>query len=155
MFFTNLKTIKRLVDTMIEMDESQIDQIITNGHDCASDHMSTSKDDIEEVFNFLASHCTDGCQCELEEMNELNKETYMSAADKASSKGYKKLADRFREHGSEFGISNSKKEFEMVFKKREGEVNMKLRLISIKKDEWSNRSFDMLVEIILFFASFF
>lgn len=75
MFFANLKTIKRLVDKMLEMDQTQVDQIITNGHDWVSDHIATSKDDVEEVFNFLASHCEEGCECEPQEMNELNKET--------------------------------------------------------------------------------
>ena len=54
MFFGNLKTIKRLVDVMLEMDESEVDNILTNGHNWAVDHMATSKDDVEEVFNFLA-----------------------------------------------------------------------------------------------------
>jgi hypothetical protein len=78
MFFANLKTIKRLVDKMLQMDESQVDQIITNGHDWASDHISTSKDDVEEVFNFLASHCAEGCECEFLNEGEMN---YTSAKD--------------------------------------------------------------------------
>jgi len=56
MFFGNLKTIKRLVDEMLEMDEAEVDQILTNGHNWALDHIATSKDDVEEVFNFLAGH---------------------------------------------------------------------------------------------------
>jgi hypothetical protein len=54
MFFGNLKTIKRLVDKMLEMDEAEVDAILTNGHNWALDHIATSKDDVEEVFNFLA-----------------------------------------------------------------------------------------------------
>jgi hypothetical protein len=56
MFFGNLKTIKRLVDEMLEMDESEVDSILSNGHGWATDHIATSKDDVEEVFNFLAGH---------------------------------------------------------------------------------------------------
>ena len=56
MFFDSLQTIKRLVDEMIEMDESKVDAILSDGHNWALDHIATSKDDIEEVFNFLASH---------------------------------------------------------------------------------------------------
>ena len=56
MFFGNLKTIKRLVDEMLEMDEAEVDAMLTNGHNWALDHISTSKDDVEEVFNFLAGH---------------------------------------------------------------------------------------------------
>lgn len=54
MFFGNLKTIKRLVDEMLEMDETEVDAMLTNGHNWAVDHIATSKDDVEEVFNFLA-----------------------------------------------------------------------------------------------------
>ena len=56
MFFGNLKTIKRLVDEMLEMDETEVDTILKNGHNWAVDHIATSKDDVEEVFNFLAGH---------------------------------------------------------------------------------------------------
>ena len=56
MFFGNLQTIKRLVDEMLEMDESEVDAILSNGHNWALDHIATSKDDVEEVFNFLAGH---------------------------------------------------------------------------------------------------
>lgn len=55
MFFGNLKTIKRLVDEMLEMDESELDSILSE-HNWALDHIATSKDDVEEVFNFLAGH---------------------------------------------------------------------------------------------------
>jgi len=53
MFFNNLATIKRLVDDMLEMDEKEVDDMLTNGHNWALDHMTTSKDDVEEVYNFL------------------------------------------------------------------------------------------------------
>jgi hypothetical protein len=38
------------------MDESKVDEMLSNGHNWAVDHIATSKDDIEEVFNFLAGH---------------------------------------------------------------------------------------------------
>jgi len=59
MFFGNLKTIKRLVDEMLEMDEDKVDAMLSDGHNWAVDHIATSKDDIEEVFNFLAGHDVD------------------------------------------------------------------------------------------------
>lgn len=58
MFFSNLETIKRLVDELLEMDRAEIDAML-NEHDWASDHITSSKDDIEEVFNFIASHNTE------------------------------------------------------------------------------------------------
>ena len=58
MFFSNLETIKRLVDKLLQMDKSEIDAMLDE-HDWASDHITSSKDDIEEVFNFIASHNTE------------------------------------------------------------------------------------------------
>lgn len=55
MFFSNLETIKRLVDELLKMDKSEIDAMLTE-HDWASDHITSSKDDIEEVFDFIAGH---------------------------------------------------------------------------------------------------
>jgi len=55
MFFSNLETIKRLVDELLQMDHKEIDQVLSE-HGWAIDHVATSKDDIEEVFNFLAGH---------------------------------------------------------------------------------------------------
>ncbi len=55
MFFSNLQTIKRLIDELLEMDESEMDAML-NEHDWASEHIATAKDDIEEVFNFFKGH---------------------------------------------------------------------------------------------------
>lgn len=53
MFFQNLKTIKQMVDEILELDEKMVDGILASGHDWAEDHIATSKDDVEEVHNFL------------------------------------------------------------------------------------------------------
>ena len=53
MFFQNLKTIKKMVDAMLQMDPAQVDQMLSNGHGWAVDHIATSKDDVEEVGGFL------------------------------------------------------------------------------------------------------
>jgi len=53
MFFENLKIIKKAVDEMLNLDKQMVDNILSDGHDWAEDHMATSKDDAEEVYNFL------------------------------------------------------------------------------------------------------
>jgi hypothetical protein len=53
MFTANLHTIKRAVDTLLEMDQDAIDRVLTNGHDWASDHIATAKDDLQEVSEFF------------------------------------------------------------------------------------------------------
>lgn len=55
MFFQNLKTIKGAVDEMLTYNPELVDAILSDGHDWANDHIATSKDDVEEVFNFLKS----------------------------------------------------------------------------------------------------
>lgn len=54
MFFSNLKVIKEKVEAMLAMDPMQVDAMLGDGHDWASDHIATSKDDVEEVYNWLA-----------------------------------------------------------------------------------------------------
>jgi hypothetical protein len=55
MFFSNLHTIKEKVDKLLSMDKKKIDQMLDEGHDWASEHIATSKDDVEEVYNWIAS----------------------------------------------------------------------------------------------------
>ncbi|CAB4138406.1 hypothetical protein UFOVP331_26 [uncultured Caudovirales phage] len=58
MFFQNLKSIKMMVDEMLEMDEKMVNDVLLDGHSWAEDHITTSKDDIEEVHNFLTARLT-------------------------------------------------------------------------------------------------
>jgi hypothetical protein len=59
MFFGNLETIHRLTGELLKLDPIEVDRILKDGHNWASDHIATSKDDIEEVFNFLINEHTD------------------------------------------------------------------------------------------------
>ena len=57
MFFANLQHICKMASEMMEMDESQIDEMLTDGHDWANDHISKSMESISHVYNFL--HASD------------------------------------------------------------------------------------------------
>jgi hypothetical protein len=59
MFFANLETIHRSITEILEMDRDQVDQILTDGHGWALDHIATSKDDVQEVCDFLHSHLSE------------------------------------------------------------------------------------------------
>ena len=59
MFFQNLKEIKENIDILLSLPEKEVDAILTNGHDWATDHIATSKDDIEEVTSFLKHNIGD------------------------------------------------------------------------------------------------
>lgn len=65
MFFDDLQTIKRYVDQLLEMDQSQVDSILKNGHDWAENHIATAKDDIEEVANFLMNEVGDSSKSKM------------------------------------------------------------------------------------------
>jgi hypothetical protein len=60
MFFSNLKSIKEKVDAILAMDEAEVDRMLADGHDWASDHIATSKDDVEEVYNWLSGEAENG-----------------------------------------------------------------------------------------------
>jgi hypothetical protein len=55
MFFGNLMNIKRMCEELLKMDPKVLDQILSDGHGWATDHIATSKDDVEEVYNFIQS----------------------------------------------------------------------------------------------------
>jgi hypothetical protein len=40
---------------MLSMCPHKVDAMLKNGHDWANDHIATSKDDVEEVFNWLTA----------------------------------------------------------------------------------------------------
>ncbi len=55
MFWQNLKTINHASGELLEMNHEQIDDMCANGHAWAVDHISSSADDIEEVYHFFES----------------------------------------------------------------------------------------------------
>jgi hypothetical protein len=56
MFFQNLKTIQHAVGELLEMDPTKIDKLLSAGHGWAIDHITTSADDVEEVYHFITSN---------------------------------------------------------------------------------------------------
>ena len=55
MFWSSLKTIAHASGELLQMDETTVDNILSDGHGWALDHIATSNDDIEEVYHFLAN----------------------------------------------------------------------------------------------------
>jgi hypothetical protein len=53
MFFSNLEQIHRQTGILLEKDPEMISNILENGHDWAQDHIATSKESIDQVFDFL------------------------------------------------------------------------------------------------------
>jgi hypothetical protein len=59
MFFQHLMTIRDAIDDLLQMDRAKVDQILQGGHAWAVDHITTSVDDIEEVYHFLKNRSSE------------------------------------------------------------------------------------------------
>jgi len=68
MFFSNLEQMKRQCEMLLEMDQQQIESILSNGHDWAQDHIAEAKNNMDQVFDFLMNE-TKGSDSE-EDMND-------------------------------------------------------------------------------------
>ena len=55
MFFANISNIRRMCEEILKMEPNKIDSLLDDGHAWATDHIATSKDDVEEVYGFLKS----------------------------------------------------------------------------------------------------
>jgi len=60
MFFSNLEQMKRQCETLLEMDKSEIEQILDYGHDWAQDHIAEAKNNMDQVFDFLMNETKGG-----------------------------------------------------------------------------------------------
>jgi hypothetical protein len=53
MFFSNLEQMKRQCEMLLKLDHDMVESILDNGHDWAQDHISESKNNMDQVFDFL------------------------------------------------------------------------------------------------------
>ena len=60
MFFQNLVSIKHYLDEISSYNPDEVDALLKDGHDWACDHVTTSKDDIQEIAEWLRSELGEG-----------------------------------------------------------------------------------------------
>jgi plasmid maintenance system antidote protein VapI len=72
MFFGNLEQIKRQCELLLQLDQNEINEMLNNGHDWADDHVSSAKENIDQVFDFLMN------ETKKDDLNESEKEMYES-----------------------------------------------------------------------------
>ena len=70
MFFSNLEQMKRQCELLLELDPHKVDEILMNGHDWADDHISSAKENIDQVFDFMMNETKGDESHEDEMMNE-------------------------------------------------------------------------------------
>jgi len=89
MFFSNLEQMKRQCEMLLDLDESQIESILDNGHDWAQDHISEAKNNMDQVFDFLMNETknSDGEEIDNEQMMGSMMEGKKKAGTKLCARG--------------------------------------------------------------------
>lgn len=67
MFFSNLEQIKRQCELLLELDKNTVNEILNNGHDWADDHITVSKENMDQVFDFMMNHTKGDNNTEIDE----------------------------------------------------------------------------------------
>ena len=53
MFFSNLEQMRRQCDLLLDLDRDMVEEILSNGHDWAQDHIAEAKNNMDQVFDFI------------------------------------------------------------------------------------------------------
>ena len=81
MFFSNLEQIKRQCELLLKLDQNMVNELLDNGHDWADDHISTAKENMDQVFDFMMNETNGGDS----QKNNLNEDCW---------KGYKRVGSK-------------------------------------------------------------
>lgn len=119
MFFGNLETMKRMIDELVQMDPTQVDEILKGGHEWAVDHIASSADDVQEVYNFLKNRIAVSTNRERDPfsedevfvrtfesyVNEVSNKKWRSIEDELRGRKMNAFADRVAAHNKEYGTN--------------------------------------------------
>ena len=90
MFFSNLEQIHRQTGLLLELNKNTVEGVLEGGHDWAQDHVSTAKESLDQVFDFM--------------MNETKNEDNITVLEQDySSDTERPTSDRERQVKSLFG----------------------------------------------------
>jgi hypothetical protein len=99
MFFQNLKTIRDSVSMMLSLDPKAVNALLKDGHAWAVDHISTSKDDVEEVAGFLkgrlSESVSEGKTTDFNRILAMTPAWWIAWQDENKDKGYEIKKDAF------------------------------------------------------------
>lgn len=88
MFFSNLEQMHRQCELLLDLDHSEIESILDNGHDWAQDHIAEAKNNLDQVFDFIMNETNDPNDMDNDFLNEGRKKTgtKLCARGKAAAK---------------------------------------------------------------------
>jgi len=101
MFFSNLEQMKRQCELLLELDPHIVDEILMNGHDWADDHISSAKENIDQVFDFMMNETKRGELQPHDEMNTLE-EGRKKSGTKLCARGLAAAKGKFKVHPSAY-----------------------------------------------------
>jgi hypothetical protein len=70
MFFSNLEQMRRQCGLLLDLDRNMVEDILSNGHDWAQDHIAEAKNNMDQVFDFLMNESKSGDMWKSEEVME-------------------------------------------------------------------------------------
>ena len=83
MFFSNLEQMRRQCGLLLDLDHNMVEEILSNGHDWAQDHIAEAKNNMDQVFDFLMNESKSGDMWKSEEVIEDDSLEDLSLADEA------------------------------------------------------------------------
>ena len=70
MFFSNLEQMRRQCNLLLDLDHDMIESILDNGHDWAQDHIAESKNNMDQVFDFIMNESKkDGMEMSIDDQD--------------------------------------------------------------------------------------
>jgi hypothetical protein len=98
MFFNNLEQIKRQCELLLNLDKNVVNQLLEQGHDWADDHISSAKENVDQVFDFMMNE-TKGHENDQQAVSvdmdqfSLNEEGQL---DEGCWEGYKRVGSKMK-----------------------------------------------------------
>jgi hypothetical protein len=104
MFFSNLEQMRRQCDLLLELERDMVDSILDNGHDWAQDHIAESKNNLDQVFDFLMNETKkDGMELSMNVDDEdMMMEGRKKAGTKLCARGLAAAKSKFKVHPSAY-----------------------------------------------------
>jgi len=106
MFFSNLEQMRRQCDLLLDLERDMVDSILDNGHDWAQDHVAESKNNLDQVFDFLMNETKkDGMELsmDVDDKDMVMMEGRKKAGTKLCARGKSAAKAKFKIYPSAYG----------------------------------------------------
>jgi hypothetical protein len=104
MFFSNLEQMRRQCDLLLNLDESMVEEILSNGHDWAQDHIAEAKNNLDQVFDFLMNETKkDGMELSMDiDDKDMMEEGRKKSGTKLCARGKSAAKSKFKVYPSAY-----------------------------------------------------